>query len=97
MSQKVNKHPLNTSGRYYVDYDCCVNHEICVYNAPDNIRIDRENYGAYFFKQPDSPEEEEQCREALKECPMEAIRDDGETEIVTGDVIVQLPVLASRP
>jgi len=33
---------------------------------------------AYVFKQPDTPEEEAQCREALKVCPTAAIHDDGE-------------------
>jgi ferredoxin len=29
------------------------------------------------FKQPETPEEEAQCREAMQNCPVEAIGDDG--------------------
>jgi ferredoxin len=36
--------------------------------------------GAYVYKQPDTPEEEAQCKEAMNTCPRAAIRDDGETE-----------------
>jgi ferredoxin len=33
---------------------------------------------AYVFKQPDTSDEEAQCREALETCPTAAIRDDGD-------------------
>jgi ferredoxin len=33
---------------------------------------------SYVFKQPDTPEELEQCLEALSLCPLEAIRDERE-------------------
>ena len=29
------------------------------------------------YKQPETPDEEAQCREALEQCPVEAIGDDG--------------------
>jgi ferredoxin len=78
MSQQLNKHPLNVIGRYYVEYDCCINHEACTLNAPDNIRMDRANFGAYVFQQPATPEEEARCRQAMEECPVGAIHDDGD-------------------
>jgi len=34
---------------------------------------------AYVYKQPATPEEEAQCRQALEDCPTAAIHDDGET------------------
>jgi 4Fe-4S single cluster domain of Ferredoxin I len=34
--------------------------------------------GAYVFKQPETLEEEELCKEAMMCCPMFAIYDDGE-------------------
>ena len=37
-----------------------------------------EHLTAYVFKQPSTSEEEAQCRQALEECPVAAIRDDGE-------------------
>lgn len=78
MSQQVEKHPLNVSGKYYVTYDCCISHEACALNAPNNFRMDRTSFGAYVFQQPATPEEEAQCRQAMDECPVGAIRDDGD-------------------
>ena len=74
---KITKHPLNVPGRYYVLHDVCLDHECCVDDAPHNFRMD-ENWSAYVFKQPATPEEEEKCRRALADCPVEAIKDDGE-------------------
>lgn len=79
MSQEVKRHPLNVKGKYYVDYDACLDHECCVVEAPNNFRIGRQTWGAYIFKQPETSEEEAQCNEAKMCCPVEAIFDDGET------------------
>jgi ferredoxin len=79
MSETAKRHPLNAPGKYYIDCDTCLDHELCAETAPNNIRMDRELWAvAYVFKQPANPEEEAQCRRALEECPVEAIRDDGE-------------------
>jgi len=77
MNVSVKKHPLNAEGRYYVDCDTCLDHEWCVYVAPNNFRMAEEVGSAYVFKQPTTPEEEAQCKRALDECPVGAIRDDG--------------------
>jgi ferredoxin len=77
MTDEITKNPLNVPGRYYVLHDVCLDHECCVDDAPLNFRID-ENGSAYVFKQPTTPEEEGQCRRALADCPMEAIKDDSE-------------------
>ena len=75
MSEPIKRHPLNVGGGYYVDLDRCANHESCVYYAPNNFVLDpSEHYGAYVVKQPDSTEEEEQCRQAMDACPEGAIR-----------------------
>ncbi len=71
-------HPLNVKGKYYIDYDVCTCSEACIYYAPDNIKPDTEDFGVYFAKQPETPEEEKKCREAMMCCPVEAILDDGE-------------------
>jgi ferredoxin len=72
------KHPKNVPGRYYVDCDGCLSHALCVHVAPGHFRIDEHGWEAYIFKQPESPEEDTCCREALEACPMAAIHDDGE-------------------
>lgn len=77
MADEIGKHPLNAPGRYYVLCPWCLDHECCIEAAPNNFRMG-EDLSAYVFKQPNTPEEEAQCRRALEECPVEAIRDDGE-------------------
>ena len=76
MSEQFNKHPLNVPGKYYVDCDTCLDHECCIEAAPNNFMQDEE-HSAYVFKQPENQEEEAQCRQAVEECPVAAIRDDG--------------------
>ena len=79
VNEEISRHPLNAPGRYYVDYDTCVHHECCVDAAPNNFRMGDDYLTAYVFKQPATPEEEAQCRQALEDCPAAAIHDDGET------------------
>lgn len=74
---KIKKHPLNVPGKYYVDYDVCLNHECCIDEAPNNFKID-EDYIAYVFKQPETEDEEIQCKNAMNCCPVEAILNDGQ-------------------
>ena len=76
MGEQITKHPLNAKGKYYVDYDACLN-TCCFDIAPNNFRTD-ENYIAYIFKQPETSVEEEQCKEAMMCCPVEAIHNNGE-------------------
>lgn len=76
MNEEIKKHPLNVKGKYYVDYNTCLYH-CCFDIAPNNFKAD-EHCVAYVFKQPDTPEEKAQCREAMLCCPVEAVHDDGE-------------------
>ena len=77
MSKDVRKHRLNVPGRYFVDCSICIDHVVYCDDASNNFRMDNEDYGAYVFKQPDTPEEEAQCHQAMDDCPMAAIHDDG--------------------
>jgi len=72
-------HSLNAKGKYYVDQYTCTCSAACEYVAPKNFSIDETDYGAYVSKQPETLEEE-QCREAMSCCPVEAILDDGESK-----------------
>jgi ferredoxin len=76
MTDEIKKHPLNVAGRYYVDCETCLDHALYIEAAPNNFKQDEE-YIAYVFKQPDNPEEEAQCRQAMEGCPVGAILDDG--------------------
>ena len=77
MKEEINRHALSVPGKYYVECDVCVHHECCIETAPNNFRMHDEVLTAYVFKQPDTSEEEAQCRQALEECPTAAIHDDG--------------------
>lgn len=76
VKEEISRHPLNAPGRYYVDCNTCLDHQCCIDAAPSNFTMD-EHYTAYVFKQPGTPQEEAQCRQALEECPIAAIHDDG--------------------
>jgi len=77
MPDRDDKVPENTPGRFYVD-STCIDCDACREMAPTNfVRSEEEGY-SYVEKQPATPEEEEQCRDAMEGCPVEAIGEDGE-------------------
>ncbi|HUA83008.1 MAG TPA: ferredoxin [Bryobacteraceae bacterium] len=69
-----NKWPENVPGKYYVNENCIAS-DFCVAVAPANFKMDESGH-AYVFKQPETPEEERQCQEALAGCPVSAICED---------------------
>lgn len=72
--QKVER---NVGGSWYVDIDC-IDCDLCRTTAPDNFEANEDDGYSYVFVQPRSPVEEELCRQALEECPVEAIGNDAE-------------------
>lgn len=71
--------PENTPGRFYVDATC-IDCDLCRETAPGHFsRQDDEGY-SFVLNQPRTPEEEAACVEALEECPVEAIGDDGPSD-----------------
>jgi ferredoxin len=77
MADRTQKQPLNISGRLYVDV-ACIDCDLCRITAPANFRANEEDGYSYVYKQPESAGEEEECRRALEECPVEAIGADGD-------------------
>ena len=76
MADRDDKVPENAAGIFYVD-STCIDCDDCREMAPTNfVRSEEEGY-SYVTKQPEGPEEEEQCRDALEGCPVEAIGEDG--------------------
>jgi ferredoxin len=73
---QTGNHPPNAPGKYYVVQEYCLHHCCCVDIAPDNFTVNGP-HEARVYKQPETPEEELQCREAMECCPMGAIFDDG--------------------
>ena len=77
MPDRTQKQALNVDGRMYVDASC-IDCDLCRITAPANFRANEEGGYSYVHKQPEGPEEEELCRKAMDECPVEAIGADGE-------------------
>ncbi len=76
MAELDNKYPENVPGKFYVD-DQCIDCDLCRETAPQNFTRSDDGGYSYVFKQPDTPEEEAQCQEAMAGCPVEAIGDNG--------------------
>jgi ferredoxin len=77
MAELLNKYPQNAAGRFYVD-DQCIDCDLCREAAPANFTRNDDGGHSYVYKQPESPEEEAQCKEAMEGCPVEAIGDDSD-------------------
>lgn len=77
MADKTQKQGLNISGRVYVDVSC-IDCDLCRITAPSNFKADEAGGYSYVYKQPEGAEEEDQCRQAMDDCPVEAIGADGE-------------------
>lgn len=76
MAELENKYSDNVPGKYYVD-DQCIDCDLCRETAPQNFARSDDGGHSYVFKQPETPEEETQCQEAMSGCPVEAIGDNG--------------------
>ncbi len=76
MADKTDKVGKNVEGPFYVDSNC-IDCDLCRQTAPDHFERNEEGGYSYVYKQPDSDEEVALCREAMEECPVEAIGDDG--------------------
>jgi ferredoxin len=76
MADIANKYEQNVPGKYFVDNQC-IDCDLCREHAPENYtRYDDGGY-SYVMKQPETPKEEAQCKEAKEGCPVEAIGDNG--------------------
>jgi ferredoxin len=76
MADPANKYPENVGGSYYVD-DQCIDCDLCRETAPANYKRNDDGGHSFVYKQPESPEEEALCKEAMEGCPVEAIGSDG--------------------
>ena len=76
MALLSDKLPDNNPGKYYVDHEC-IDCDVCRETAPANFTRHDDNGYSYVYKQPETPEETELCKDAFETCPVEAIGDDG--------------------
>jgi ferredoxin len=67
----------NAAGKIFVD-QTCIACDACVLAAPSKFKMPEEDGHAYVSKQPETPEEEAACKEAMEGCPVEAIGDFGD-------------------
>ena len=77
MADKEDKFHDNVKGKFYVDRECIFCH-VCSDAAPKNFKESEDGDHDYVYKQPESEEEVEECYDALDQCPVEAIGDDGD-------------------
>lgn len=61
---------------FYVDKECILC-SVCSDAAPSNFRMSDDEDHDICFKQPGDDDELAQCYEAMENCPVEAIGDDG--------------------
>ena len=76
MADAANKYAENVGGKFYVD-DQCIDCDLCRETAPANFKRNDDGGHSYVYKQPEAPEEEALCKEAMEGCPVEAIGSDG--------------------
>ena len=76
MANKESKVKETVPGKFFVDSQC-IDCDLCRQTAPDNFNRSDNGY-SFVQKQPQTPEEETLCQQALSECPVEAIGSDGE-------------------
>src|SRR6266700_2552931 len=77
MADVANKYAENVAGKFYVD-DQCIDCDLCRETAPANFKRNDDGGHSYVYKQPETPEEEALCKEAMEGCPVEAIGNDGD-------------------
>lgn len=77
MADKKEKWDDNVAGKFYVDRECILC-SVCSDAAPKNFRVSDDGTHDIVYKQPENEDELDECYEALDNCPVEAIGDDGE-------------------
>ncbi len=68
----IQRLPDNVPGKYFTSDECdgCA---YCASVAPENFDYQRESNTYFVARQPQTMEEEEYMREALEDCPVDAI------------------------
>ncbi len=79
MADPTDKVSGQPPGRYYVDTQC-IDCDLCRETAPDNFVRNEEEGFSFVFKQPENADEETLCKDAMDNCPVEAIGSDGKSE-----------------
>jgi ferredoxin len=75
---------------------------LCRETAPASFKRNDDGGHTYVYKQPETPEEEALCKEAMEGCPVEAIGNDGAITLAPltgrlGETSFQPPGSSSAP
>ena len=76
MADRNDRHPKNAPGRFYSDAQC-LDCDACHQTAPGIFVRDDDNGDTYVLRQPRTEEEIRQAVQAMEECGVDAIGDDG--------------------
>ncbi|MFN0066793.1 MAG: ferredoxin [Limisphaerales bacterium] len=76
MADLANRYPENVSGRYFVDNQC-IDCDLCRETAPASFKRNDDGGYSFVYKQPETADDEQQCKEAMEGCPVEAIGSNG--------------------
>jgi len=76
MADSNDKVKDNVAGAWYVDSNC-IDCDLCRTTAPDNFKQNPDEGFSFVYKQPATEDEAKLCKEAMEECPVEAIGNDG--------------------
>lgn len=76
MADPKDRLPDNVDGRFYVD-SSCIDCDLCRQTAPENFSRNEDAGYSFVSKQPEGEQEEQNCNDAVEECPVEAIGNDG--------------------
>ena len=79
MAELEDKYEDNVAGKYFVD-EQCIDCDLCRETASENFKRNEDEGYSYVYKQPENEEEEQFCKEAMENCPVEAIGDFGNEE-----------------
>lgn len=78
MASVADKYKDNVAGAFYTDTQC-IDCDLCRQTAPDFFSRNAEGGYSFVSKQPTTDEETQLCQQALEECPVEAIGNDGQS------------------
>lgn len=77
MANADTRRPDNAPGKFYID-DTCDYCEVCLDEAPNNLKKSDNGDYSIVCKQPENDDEVQALRNAMDVCPSESIGDDGE-------------------
>ncbi|MCA9319191.1 MAG: ferredoxin [Planctomycetes bacterium] len=76
MANRDEKWEDNVPGTFYVDKECILC-SLCVDVAPDSFKESEEGDHDVVYAQPVTPDQIEAARDAMEQCPVNAIGEDG--------------------